>query len=61
MGKLKLTVNEDKTRICKVPEGEFDFLGYSFGRMYSREPAWRAWGTGHRRKASSAWSSKSMR
>jgi hypothetical protein len=20
MGKLKLTVNEDKTRICKVPE-----------------------------------------
>ena len=34
MGKLKLTVNEEKTRICKVPEGEFDFLGYSFGRMY---------------------------
>src|SRR6516225_9988433 len=35
MGKLKLTVNEDKTRICKVPEGKFDFLGYTFGRMYS--------------------------
>ena len=35
MGKLKLTVNEQKTRICKVPEGEFDFLGYTFGRMYS--------------------------
>ena len=35
MGKLKLTVNEEKTRICKVPEGEFDFLGYTFGRMYS--------------------------
>jgi RNA-directed DNA polymerase len=28
-------VNEEKTRICKVPEGEFDFLGFTFGRMYS--------------------------
>jgi RNA-directed DNA polymerase len=36
MGKLKLTVNEEKTRICTVPDGEFDFLGYTFGRMYSR-------------------------
>jgi len=35
MGKLKLTVNEEKTRICKVPDGEFDFLGYTFGWMYS--------------------------
>ena len=35
MGKLKLTVNEDKTRICRVPEGEFDFLGFTFGRRYS--------------------------
>jgi len=35
MGKLKLTVNEEKTRICRVPEGQFDFLGYTFGRMYS--------------------------
>jgi RNA-directed DNA polymerase len=35
MSKLKLTVNEEKTRICKVPEEEFDFLGYTFGRMYS--------------------------
>ncbi len=35
MGKLKLQVNEEKTRICKMPEGQFDFLGYTFGRMYS--------------------------
>ena len=35
MGKLKLTVNEEKTRLCRVPEGEFDFLGHTFGRMYS--------------------------
>jgi group II intron reverse transcriptase/maturase len=35
MGKLKLTVNDEKTRSCKVPEEQFDFLGYTFGRMYS--------------------------
>src|SRR6476619_7955872 len=26
LSKLKLTVNEEKTRICRVPDGEFDFL-----------------------------------
>jgi RNA-directed DNA polymerase len=36
MVQLKLTVNEQKTRICKVPEETFDFLGYTFGRFYSR-------------------------
>jgi RNA-directed DNA polymerase len=35
MSKLKLQVNEEKTRICRMPEGQFDFLGYTFGRMYS--------------------------
>jgi hypothetical protein len=35
MGKLKLQVNEEKTRICKVPQETFDFLGYTFGRLYS--------------------------
>jgi RNA-directed DNA polymerase len=35
MTKLKLTVNETKTRICKLPEEKFDFLGYTFGRCYS--------------------------
>ena len=35
MSKLKLTVNDEKTRICKVPEEEFDFLGY-VGRMHQR-------------------------
>ena len=37
MGKLKLTVNEEKTRICTVPEDEFDFLGFTFGRRYSAQ------------------------
>jgi RNA-directed DNA polymerase len=37
MGKLKLTVNETKTRVCKLPEEKFDFLGYTFGRCYSTQ------------------------
>jgi RNA-directed DNA polymerase len=35
MTKLKLTVNETKTRVCKLPDEKFDFLGYTFGRCYS--------------------------
>jgi hypothetical protein len=35
MSKLKLTVNESKTRVCYLPEESFDFLGYTFGRCYS--------------------------
>src|ERR1700737_1620105 len=37
MGRLKLTVNETKTRVCKLPEAKFDFLGYTFGRCYSQK------------------------
>lgn len=35
MGRLKLTVNETKTRLCCVPDESFDFLGYTIGRCYS--------------------------
>jgi len=35
MTKLKLAVNEQKTRTCHVPEESFDFLGYTLGRCYS--------------------------
>lgn len=35
MRTLKLTVNEQKTRTCRVPEESFDFLGYTLGRCYS--------------------------
>lgn len=37
MSKLKLTVNEAKTQVCRLPEEKFDFLGYTFGRCYSPE------------------------
>ena len=30
-----MRVNTEKTRLCKVPEESFDFLGYRFGRCYS--------------------------
>jgi len=35
MAQIKLTVNEEKTRVCCVPDETFDFLGYTFGRYYS--------------------------
>ena len=35
MEKLRLTVNEQKTRPCRVPDESFDFLGYTIGRCYS--------------------------
>ena len=35
MTRLKLTVNESKTRVCVVPQETFDFLGYTFGRLWS--------------------------
>jgi RNA-directed DNA polymerase len=34
MSKLKLTVNETKTRSCRLPDESFDFLGYTLGRNY---------------------------
>ena len=35
MQKLKLTVNETKTHVCRLPDESFDFLGYTIGRCYS--------------------------
>jgi RNA-directed DNA polymerase len=35
MSKLKLTVNETKTRLCRVPAESFEFLGYRIGQCYS--------------------------
>ena len=34
MSSLKLTVNESKTRVCRLPAETFDFLGYTIGRCY---------------------------
>jgi group II intron reverse transcriptase/maturase len=45
MGRLRLTVNEEKTHLCRVSEGYFDFLGYTFGRCYATETGRPYWGT----------------
>ena len=37
MTRLGLTVNERKTRLVKIPEESFDFLGYTIGRFYGKE------------------------
>jgi group II intron reverse transcriptase/maturase len=45
MSRLKLTVNDSKTRVCRLPEEKFDFLGYTFGRCYSPKTGQAYWGT----------------
>jgi len=35
MQRLRLTVNEEKTHVCRVPDEYFHFLGYQFGRLFS--------------------------
>lgn len=37
MERLKLTVNDDLTLLCRIPQERFDFLGYTFGRCHSRQ------------------------
>ncbi len=37
MTRIGLEVNEDKTQLVKLPEGKFDFLGYSFGRFFGNQ------------------------
>lgn len=45
MAKLKLTVNEEKTKVCRLPEERFVFLGYEIGRCYSSQTGKAFWGT----------------
>jgi RNA-directed DNA polymerase len=50
IGKLGLTVNEQKTQLVKLPEERFDFLGYTVGRFYGRDGK-PYWGTAPSRKS----------
>jgi hypothetical protein len=45
MTKLKLAVNESKTRVAKLPNEKFDFLGYTFGRCFSPKAGLSGYGT----------------
>jgi group II intron reverse transcriptase/maturase len=40
LSRLKLTVNEAKTRLCHGPDEPFDFLGYTIGRCYWWRTGW---------------------
>lgn len=50
MTKLGLTVNEKKTRLVRLPEERFDFLGYTVGRFYGLGGR-PYWGTAPSKKA----------
>src|SRR5258708_35514184 len=49
--KRQVEVKEDKPRICRVPGESFDFLGYTFGRCYSRKAGRAYLGTKPSRKS----------
>ncbi len=40
MARLKLSVNEAKTRLCRGPDEPFHFLGYTIGRCYWAKTGW---------------------
>jgi len=50
MERLKLTVNETKTRLCRAPEEAFDSLGYALGWRRSPKTGRRYIGTWPSRK-----------
>ena len=61
MGKLKLTVNEEKTRSARSRKGSSTSWDIRSGRCIPQRPAKPAWATGRQRRASSAWSKESTR
>ena len=50
MKKLKLTINEKKTRTCRIPEEKVEFLGYEIGICWSTKTGKRYIGTRPTRK-----------
>lgn len=54
MDRLRVTVNEEKTRVCRLPQDSFDFLGYTIGRCYSPKTGRAYIGTRPRKKAIAA-------
>ena len=59
MSQLRLTVNETKTRLCRVPEETFDFLGYTIGRCWSARRGSPTSGRSRRRRRSISSSERS--
>lgn len=50
MLRLGLTVNEKKTRLVKLPDEHFDFLGYTLGQFHGKDGR-PYWGTRPSQKA----------
>jgi len=50
MSRLGLTVNEQKTRLVKLPDEHFDFLGYTVGQIHGKDGR-PYWGTCPSKKA----------
>lgn len=44
MRRLRVQVNEKKTRLARLPDEAFDFLGYTFGRLHERRTGRASYG-----------------
>jgi RNA-directed DNA polymerase len=51
MASIGLALNDDKTRVCNARRESFDFLGYTFGPLYSPRTGGRYNGARPSRKA----------
>ncbi len=61
MNRLKLKVNETKTRLAQLPAERFNFLGYTIGRCYRPTVESLIWALAHQQRRSAGSAGRSVK